>query len=145
MRKIFLLIFITVLNISTVYPKISFDNPRIGIVISKASYKHHWGITQMAAHGWGGVVNLAGIPYDCLFIEDINQENNLKKYNCLIFGQCKYVGEEHYDSLKDALKKYISEGGNIILDGGLAFYDENTQERDHSDLDDLLNVSNSGF
>jgi hypothetical protein len=145
MRSFFTIILITILNVSIVFPNDSFDNPRVGIVISKASYKHHWGITQMAAHGWGGVVNLAGIPYDCLFIEDINPENNLKKYDCLIFGQCKYVSEENYNPLKDALKKYIVQGGNIILDGGLAYYDENTRERDHSELDDLLKVSKSGF
>jgi len=145
MRIITTILIVVFLTLSQTFSNVSIDKPRIGIVISKASYTHHWGITQMAAHGWGGVVNLAGIPYDCLFIEDINPENNLKKYDCLIFGQCKYVSDENYDSLKDALKKYIDEGGNIILDGGLAYFDENARERDHSELDDLFNVSNSGF
>jgi hypothetical protein len=145
MRSFFTIILITMLNVSIVFSNDSFDNPRVGIVISKASYQHHWGITQMAAHGWGGVVNLAGIPYDCLFIEDINPKNNLSKYDCLIFGQCKYVNNKNYESLKDGLKNYIDQGGNIILDGGLAYFDEETRERDHSDIDKLLNISNSGF
>jgi hypothetical protein len=117
----------------------------MGIVISKTSIKHHWGITQMAAHGWGGVVNLAGIPYDCLFIEDINPDNNLEKYDCLIFGQCKYVEDIHYEILVEALKKYLELGGNIILEGGLAYFNEDARERDHSELDDLLNIRYDGF
>ena len=111
----------------------------------KPAFKHQWGITQMTAHGWGGVVNLAGIPYDCLFIEDINPKNDLAKYDCLIFGQCKYVAEDNYESLNSALGKYIETGGNIILDGGLAYFDENAKERDHSELDKLLGVYGAGF
>ena len=145
MRKIFIFLSILLLNISVVYPEISFDNPRIGIVISKASFKQHWGITQMTAHGWGGIANLAGIPYDCLFIEDINLKNNLKKYDCLIFGQCDYVSEGNYNSLVSALNTYIKEGGNIICDGGIAYFDENAKERDHSDLDKLFGTVDAGF
>ena len=37
MRKFFMFMIIVILSISTVYPEVSFDKPRIGIVISKAS------------------------------------------------------------------------------------------------------------
>jgi len=145
MRNFGTILLFMILTMSTAFSDVSFDTPRVGIIISKASYLHHWGITQMAAHGWGGAVNLAGIPYDCLFIEDINTGNNLEKYDCLIFGQCKYVSESNYGSLVNGIDKYLKNGGNIILDGGLAFFDENAKERDHSDLDELLNVNYEGF
>ncbi|MCB0293076.1 MAG: hypothetical protein KDH97_22675, partial [Calditrichaeota bacterium] len=63
----------------------AFDNPRVGIVISRAGVENQWEVVQMAAHGWGAAVNLAGIPYDCLFVEDVAGGKDLSRYQALIF------------------------------------------------------------
>lgn len=127
------------------FAKSSHDNPRAGIVISKASFTHHWGVTQMSAHGWGGVVNLAGIPYSCFFAEDLISETDLSNYDCLIFSQCTYLSDKTYNEIVSFLKKYISGGGNIIVDGLIGHQDENTKPRDHSELDNMLGIKYLGF
>jgi hypothetical protein len=145
MKKFLLLIVFSLTVFQPGFTQIEFENPRIGIVISKTSFIHHWGITQMSAHGWGGVVNLAGIPYDCLFIEDISPERDLKKYDCLIISQCSYLTDSVYNQFLEVIEKYLNEKGNLILDGPPGHFDENTKQRDHSALDKLLNIKSSGF
>lgn len=123
----------------------SFDNPRLGIVISRTSVAQHWGVAQMSAHGWAAVANLAGIPYDCLFLEDLADNKALERYDLLIFGQCNYVDETAYQNLKSALQKYLAAGGNLIIDGPLATADAQARDRDHADLDALLGIEYAGF
>lgn len=123
----------------------SFDNPRIGIVISKSSINQDWEIVQMSAHGWGATVNLAGIPYDCLFIEDVVEEKDLSRYGALIFTQCASVKSSLYDGLEKRLSSYLENAGNLIIDGPLAVYDESGQPRNHRDLDKMLGVKYPGY
>jgi hypothetical protein len=94
-QLLFVVIWLFIFN-KSLFPEFSFENPRVGIVICKTSFQHHWGVTQMAAHGWAAAVNLAGIPYDCLFLEDISGNKNLADYDLLIFGQCGYVEDDLY-------------------------------------------------
>jgi hypothetical protein len=143
-KFIIILIFFLIFGEST-FCQFNFENPRIAIVISKTSFTHHWGVTQMSAHGWGGVVNLAGVPYDCYFAEDLTEDINLKKYDCLIFSQCTYLTNEAYEKTVDVLENYLSEGGNLIIDGLIGYFDESTKERNHSKLDQLLNMKYIGF
>jgi hypothetical protein len=126
------------------WPGSSFKNPRVAIVISKTSFQHHWGVTQMAAHGWAGVTNLAGMPYDCLFLEDIPQ-NDLSTYHALIIAQCGYVADSLYENLRDPLHNYIKQGGSLIIDGPFAIYTDDASERDHSELDSVIGLQYEGF
>ncbi len=91
MKKYLILLFIIPIINHSSFCQAEFENPRAAIVISKTSFNHHWGVVQMSAHGWGGVMNLAGIPYDCFFVEDFSEETDLNKYNCLVFTQCTYL------------------------------------------------------
>jgi|GEM_PF-6437892 len=75
---------------------VSFEKPSVGIVTSKTNFEHRWGVTQMAGHGWAGVVNLAGLPYSTLFIEDVAKAENLDKYSVLVFAQCIFIKEEQH-------------------------------------------------
>jgi len=145
MKKNLLLFLIIPVIFQQGFSQINFNNPRVGIVISRTSFTHHWGVTQMSAHGWGGIANLAGIPYDCLFIEDITSEKDLKKYNCLIVSQCTYLNELAYDSFLPVLEKYIAGKGNLILDGLLGNFDEAARERDHSSFEKTFGIKNIGF
>jgi len=122
-----------------------FDTPRLGIVISRTSVDEHWGVTQMSAHGWAAVANLAGIPYDCLFVEDLGSAESLARYDLLIFGQCAYVDEAAYQKLLSSLQGYIAGGGNVLVDGPLATSDEQARDRDHAALDALLGINYGGF
>lgn len=139
------LIFLVLISITFGYSDMNFDNPRVGIVISRSSFDQRWGVTQMAAHGWAGVSNLAGIPYDCLFIEDFSEQMDLRKYNCLVFAQCTFVDEKNAQRFTQTLKRYLEQKGNLIIDGPLATHDEQGQERDHAVLDDLIGISYKGF
>jgi hypothetical protein len=57
----------------------------------------------MSAHGWGGVVNLAGIPYDCFFVEDLSASQQLNNYNCLIISQCAFLTDGTYNEILNVL------------------------------------------
>ncbi len=145
-RKAIARIVVCLLFAMPLYPQsASFDTPRIGIVISKTSFEHHWGVTQMSAHGWAAVANLAGIPYDCLFLEEIAKDEQLNRYDLLIFGQCGYVEEAAYQNFKNTLQHYLGGGGNVIVDGPLAVSDERARDRKHEDLDAVLGVEYAGF
>jgi hypothetical protein len=122
-----------------------YDSPRIGIVIDETSYKQRWGITQMTAHGWAGIANLAGIPYDCLFLNELPQNKQLSRYTALVLAQCSYVEDQLYPQITSTLKKYLGTGGHLVIDGPLAIYDQTAQTRNHEDLDSLLGIEYSGF
>jgi len=138
------ILFILSLMCSGIYAS-SFESPRIGIVISKATMQDRWMITQMSAHGWAGVANLAGIPYDCLYISDVCTDQNLLSYDLLVFAQCSFIYNEYYRDLVNALKKYVAAGGHVIIDGPLAVRDEKSKERDHQKVDDIFAMEYTGF
>lgn len=145
MKKLLLFILLSLFVFSQSLFSASFQNPRVGIVISKTSFQQHWGVTQMAGHGWAAAVNLAGIPYDCLFLEELPALKNLAEYDLLIFGQCGYLENALYPKLLPALKAYLEKGGSLIIDGPLAAADEKARERDHKKLDALLGLRYAGF
>ncbi len=119
-------------------------NPRIGIVISESSYEHRWSITQMSSHGWAGIAHLAGIPYDCLYLEEIT-EQAIAGYDALILTQCTYVERSMHTTLAGILEKYIATGGNIIIDGPLALYDAKGTAITESGGEMLPGILFSGF
>ena len=93
-----LLIFLIFAVHGSVYA-MTFKHPRTGIVISKTSFEKNWEHTQMSAHGWTAIANLAGVPYDCLLIKDIVENEELSKYSLLIFGQCTHISERIFPKL----------------------------------------------
>ncbi len=119
--------------------------PRIGIVVSRASYDNRWGVTQMSAHGWAAVANLAGIPYDCLFVSDLADPKAIARISILIFSQCAFVEDSLYGEMVRSLGRFIAGGGSVILDGPLALYNEKATDRNHGGLDSLLGVRFLGF
>ncbi|HOY43685.1 MAG TPA: hypothetical protein PLN72_01335 [bacterium] len=138
MKKIILLL----LALAGTLP--AFENPRLAIVISRTSFDQKWGVTQMAAHGWGAAANLAGIPYDCFFFEDLAAAD-LSRHQTMILAQCSYVTSAGYDGSLAALRRYLARGGHLIIDGPLAVYDDKAQPIDHAELDSLVGVRYDGF
>ncbi len=64
------------------------ENPRLAVIMSRASFDRIWDVTRLSAHGWVGVANLAGIPYDTLFLEDLVVGEHLSLYRVLVFAGC---------------------------------------------------------
>jgi len=122
-----------------------FENPRMALVISESSFQQRWGVTQMSAHGWAAVANLAGIPYDCLFLEQFAGDVDLSRYQLLVLGQCTYIADSLYTGILSSLKSYLNRGGHLIIDGPLAINNEKAVERAHGDLDALLGIEYTGF
>jgi hypothetical protein len=123
----------------------SFTNPRVALVISKTSYRLDWETIQTSSHGWAGVSNLAGLPYDSLFLEDLASTGALEKFTVLIFAQCTSADEATYNQLIPLLTNYLARGGAVVLDGPLAIFDEHGKERNHKALDDVLGLQYAGF
>ena len=123
----------------------SFTQPRLAIFLSKTSYHHDWGTSQLAGHGWVGIATLAGIPYDTLFVEEMPGDQELLKYSTLVFGQATLVDDATYSQIVLRLRAYLAGNHSVILDGPLATKDENDKERDHHALDDLLGLEYKGL
>ena len=119
-------------------------SPRLAIVISKASFENNWGATQMSAHAWTAIAHLAGIPYDTLLVADAI-EGGLAKYSAVILVRCSFISTRLYDDLLRTVKSYLTAGGNIIVDGPVATFDEKGQARDYQQLYELLGLENRGF
>jgi hypothetical protein len=119
-------------------------NPRIGIVISKLSFEQRWGIVQMSAHGWTGVAHLAGLPYDNLFLEELSLVNP-ESYNAIIMTQCSHVERDKYPELLQWLEGYTSGGGNLIIDGLFADFDESGKKYQELHNEILPGIVQYGF
>jgi hypothetical protein len=120
------------------------EKPRIAVIMSKTSFDRVWDVTQMSAHGWVGVANLAGIPYDTLFLEDIAARRDLAPYRLLVFAQCTSVEPETLGLLTSVLKRYLDQGGNVIIDGPLGAFTKDGKAQVPAALWSLLGISNSG-
>jgi hypothetical protein len=118
--------------------------PRIGIVISKTSFDHRWGITQMSSHGWTGAVNLAGIPYETLVLEEMTPED-LAGLNALILTQCTYIARADIARATSLIRDFHKAGGQLIVDGPFALYDDNGSRYSGSDYTPIPEITYNGF
>ena len=121
---------------------------RIAILLSRAQVEMNWKSAQISGHGWAAVANLAGVPYDTLFIEDALDSDSgktLLAYDSLILAQVNHLSESHYTALCDVFDQYLSAGGNLIVDGPLALFDENRVERTTERIRSVLGVEYIGF
>ncbi len=119
----------------------TFDKPRMAVVISKSSFEKAWEATQMSGHGWVGIANLAGIPYDTLFLEEIASGQPLSAYSLLVLAQCTVVDPTTVQQLKPILESYLGRGGQLIMDGPLAAYTKEGQAQNPAGLWTLLGIS----
>ncbi len=122
-----------------------FEKPRVAIIISHDSFKQDWNTTQMSGHAWAGNANLAGLPYDTVFVSDVADATALQRYRALVFAQCFAVEDAPARQLETALGAYLQAGGGVIVDGRLAVVDENGKPRDHAALDALLGIEYPGL
>lgn len=123
----------------------TFEKPRMAVVISRSSFEKAWDVTQMSGHGWVGIANLAGIPYDTLFLEEIASGQSLNAYSLLVLAQCTVVEPGTIQQLQPILQSYLNKGGHLILDGPLAAYTKEGQVQNPAELWSMLGISASGL
>jgi hypothetical protein len=120
-------------------------NPRVAIIMSKSTFDRAWDVAQMSAHGWVGVANLAGIPYDTLFLEDLVSEKSASRYAVLVFAECTTIEPITLKQLLPFLQNYLKGGGNIVIDGPLGAVASDGRQQKSTELDAFLGVSSSGL
>ncbi len=120
------------------------EKPRIAVIMSRISFGREWAVTQMSGHGWVGIANLAGIPYDTLFLEDIAQGGDVGHYRVLVFAQCTAVDADTLARLTALVRRYLDQGGNVIIDGPLGGFAGDGQPQVPAGLWSLLGISASG-
>src|SRR5512147_2703678 len=99
----------------------SSQKPRLAIFMSRASYAQNRAASESAGRGWAGLANLAGFPYDTLFLEEAG---DLAPYRVVVFAQCAALSGKTYGETARALEKYLAAGGSVIVEGPLGRLDE---------------------
>lgn len=66
---------------------LSARDAKVAVVMSKTSYGIAESETGSAGKAWTAVANLAGLPYETLFVEDLKSEA-LDAYSLLVLSQC---------------------------------------------------------
>ncbi len=150
MKRISVLLYLTLLCLLCQIPQKTkanenFKNQKMAIVISKASYDSNEDIRN-SAMGWAAVANMAGIPYDCLFLSEAVNKEVMQNYDLLVLTQCSLVEEYLYQEMLMNLPDYLSSNGkNLIVDGPIAIFNEQGEERDNQALEDLIGIESVGF
>jgi hypothetical protein len=144
-RQSLLKLGVLVLLLASVSFAQKYDNPRIAVIMSRDSFARQWDVTQMSAHAWVGIANLAGIPYDTLFLEDLAADQQLSRFSTLVFAQCTTIGPDSLTRLVPVLDRFVKQGGNLVIDGPLAGYNQEGKPQSPTALWTLLGVSSSGL
>ena len=95
---------------------------KVAVVMSKTSYRIAESETGSAAKAWTAVANLAGLPYETLFVEDI-QAASLDRYSLLILAQCLYLTDAEYAQVEGAVRHFVEAGKGVVVDGPSGLYD----------------------
>lgn len=120
------------------------ENPRLAVIMSRTSFKRTWDLAQMSGHGWVGIANLAGIPYDTLFLEDLVAGDHLLSYRLLVFAECTSIEPDTVRRLTPILATYMNQGGNVLIDGPVGAFEQNGKDQSPAALWSLLGISSSG-
>ena len=120
------------------------ETPRLAVVMSKTSFDRQWDVTQMSAHAWVGIANLAGIPYETVFLEDLVSGEGLPRYKVLVFAQCTSIDPDIVNPLTRVLAAYLQQHGNVLVDGALGAYTKDGKAQVPTRLWSLLGMSNFG-
>ena len=71
---------------------LSARDAKVAVVMSKTSYGIAESETGSAGKAWTAVSNLAGLPYETLFVEDLKTEA-LDACSLLVLSQCLPAGQ----------------------------------------------------
>ena len=95
---------------------LSARDAKVAVVMSKTSYGIAESETGSAGKAWTAVANLAGLPYETLFVEDLKGEA-LDAYSLLVLSQCLYLTDAEYALVEGAVRHFVEAGKGVVVDG----------------------------
>ncbi len=135
MRKLLTIIALTLLT-----GALSAREAKVAVVMSKTSYKVAASETGAAGQAWTAVSNLAGLPYETLFVEDL-KESALDAYSLLVLSQCLYLTNDEYTLVERAVRHFVEAGKGVVVDGPLGLYDQDEEFRRNRTMDQYLGMA----
>ena len=112
---------------------------KVAVVMSKTSYGIAESETGSAGKAWTAVANLAGLPYETLFVEDLKEEA-LDNYSLLVLSQCLYLTDAEYAIIDQAVHHFVETGKGVVVDGPTGLYDHEEEFRKNRTLDTYLGM-----
>lgn len=130
---------LTTLLITLLAGTLSAREARVAVVMSKTSYRIAESETGSAGKAWTAVANLAGLPYETLFVEDL-KEASLDTYSLLILSQCLYMTDAEYAQVESAVRHFVENGKGVVVDGPTGLYDQEEEFRKNRTIDQYLGM-----
>ena len=118
---------------------LSARDAKVAVVMSKTSYGIAESETGSAGKAWTAVANLAGLPYETLFVEDLKSEA-LDAYSLLVLSQCLYLTDAEYALVEGAVRHFVEAGKGVVVDGPAGLYDQEEEFRRNRSLDQYLGI-----
>ena len=112
---------------------------KVAVVMSKTSYGIAQEETGAAGKAWTAIANLAGLPYETLFVEDLKKEA-LDAYSLLVLSQCLYLTDAEYAQVDGAVRHFVEAGKGVVIDGPTGLYDHEEEFRKNRTTDDYLGM-----
>lgn len=105
---------------------------------TKAMSAERGGNLEEEFYGFYDGLSRNHFPFDVL--DEVSLENDLHKYDLIIFPNAPCFTKEETDKVRD----FVSNGGNIIATFETSLYDENGEKLDDFRLKDVLGIENTG-
>ena len=118
---------------------LSARDAKVAVVISKTSYGIAESETGSAGKAWTAVANLAGLPYETLFVEDL-KDASLDAYSLLVLSQCLYLTDAEYALVDGAVRHFVEAGKGVVVDGPTGLYDQEEEFRKNRSIDQYLGM-----
>jgi len=105
---------------------------------TKAMSAERGGNLEEEFYGFYDGLSRNHFPFDVL--DEASLQNDLHKYDLIIFPNAPCFTKEEADKVKD----FVSNGGNIIASFETSLYDENGEKLDNFRLKDVFGIENTG-
>ena len=86
------------------------------------------------------MANLAGLPYETLFVEDLT-EKKVDESSLLVLSQCLYLTGDEYALVDRAVRRMVEAGKGVVVDGPVGLYDQDEEVRKDRPVDKYLGIN----
>lgn len=135
MRKYLIIIALSLVSVA-----LSARDVKVSVVMSKTSYAVAESETGGAGKAWTAVANLAGLPYETLFVEDLT-EKKVDESSLLVLSQCLYLTGDEYALVDRAVRRMVEAGKGVVVDGPVGLYDQDEEVRKDRPVDKYLGIN----